>query len=187
MNMKIKFFFFIIILISFINVHAKTDSLDAKFIPLKDFIILKFDIFIQKSINNLAPGGGITGISFQSINYDLEMDKKNNILISIDAVMNKKRYTKKKYYPKMRDCNQVRNKIFVNKYGYSPFRQNFNNLVNKDILTNKINDNVLNISTLNDDFKNKILDKTKIKINVLHPKAERNISCSGNLTDTELN
>ena len=185
--MKIKVFCLIIFLISFINVHAKTDSLDTKFIPLKDFIILKFDLFIQKNINNLVTGGGITAVSFQSINYDLKMDKKNNILISIDAVMNKKRYTQKKYYPKMRDCNQVRNKIFVNKYGHSPFKQNFNNLVNKDTLTNKINDNILNISSLNDDLKNKILGKTKIRINVFHPKAERNISCSGNLIDTELN
>ena len=185
--MKIKFFLFIIILISFINVHAKTDSLDTKFIPLKDFIMLKFDIFIQKNIANLAMGGGITAVSFQSINYDLNMDKKNNILISINAVMNKKRYTQKKYYPKLKDCTQVRNKIFVNKYGYSPFKQNFNNLVNKNILIDKISDEVLNISSLNDDFKNKFLEKTKIKINVLHPKVERSISCSGNLVDTELN
>ena len=48
--MKIKYFFFIIIFISFINVHAKTDTLDNKFLPLKDFIILKFDLFIQKNI-----------------------------------------------------------------------------------------------------------------------------------------
>ena len=187
MIMKINFFSFIIILISFINVNAKTDSLDAKFIPLKDFILLKFDIFIQKNIANLAMGGGITAIKYQSINYDLNIDKKSNILISINAVMHKKRYTQRKYYPKLKDCNQVRNKIFVNKYGYSAFRQNFNNLVNEDILISKISDKVLNISSLNNDFKKEILDKTKIKINVIHPKVERNISCSGNLTDTELN
>ena len=101
--------------------------------------------------------------------------------------MNKKRYSSKKYYPKLRDCNQVRNKIFVNKYGYNPFSQNFNNLVNEDILTNKINDQVLNISTLNDSFKDKILDKTKIKINIIHPKKDKSISCSGRLIDSELN
>ena len=134
--MKINFFSFIIILISFINVNAKTDSLDAKFIPLKDFILLKFDIFIQKNIANLAMGGGITAIKYQSINYDLNIDKKSNILISINAVMHKKRYTQRKYYPKLKDCNQVRNKIFVNKYGYSAFRQNFNNLVTINRLLN---------------------------------------------------
>ena len=100
--------------------------------------------------------------------------------------MNKKRYSSKKYYPKLSDCNQIRNKIFINKYGYSPFKQSFNNLVNEEILINKINDNILNISILDDDLKSEILDKTKIKINVIHPKTERNISCSGKLIDTKL-
>ena len=185
--MKIKIFFILIILLSFINAHAKIDSLDDKFIPLKDFIILKFDIFLQNNLLNLASGGGITAIAYQSINYDLNMDEKNNILISINAVMNKKRYKSKKYYPKLKDCTQIRNKIFVNKYGYSPFRQKFNNLVNEDTLVNKINDSVLDISSLSDALKNKILNQTNIKINIIHPKRVRNISCSGKLIDTELN
>ena len=92
----------------------------------------------------------------------------------------------KKYIPKLRDCIQVRNKIFVNKYGYSPFRQKFNNLVNEEILTNNINDYILDISSLNDDLKNKLLNKAKIKINLIHPKKESNISCSGRLVDTKL-
>ena len=185
--MKIKYFFFIIIFISFINVHAKTDTLDNKFLPLKDFIILKFDLFIQKNIRNLVQGGGVAAVSYQSVNYNVNMVKNNDIFISIDAIMNKKRYTSKKYYPKIKDCNQIRNKIFVNKYGYSTFKQKFNNLVNEDILINKINDNILNISLLNDDSKNKILNKTRIKINIIHPTIERNISCSGKLVDTKLN
>ena len=185
--MKIKFFFFITIIISFINTHANTDILNGKFIPLKDFVILKFDLFIQSNLNNLVSAGGITAVSYQSINYKINMDKKNNIFITINVVMNKKRYTKKKYFPKLRDCIQIRNKIFVNKYGYSPFKQTFNNLVNEDILINKINDNILNISSLNEDLKNKIIDKTKIKINIIHPKTENNLSCSGNLIDTKLN
>lgn len=185
--MKIKYFFFITIIISFINTYAKTDILNSKFIPLKDFIILKFELFIQSNLNNLVSSGGITAISYQTINYKINMDKKNNIFISINAVMNKNRYTKKKYVPKLRDCIQIRNKIFANKYGYSPFKQSFNNLVNEDILINKINNNILNISSLNEDLKNKILDKTKIKINVIHPKIERNLSCSGRLIDTKLN
>tara|TARA_B100001093_G_C26626794_1_gene927074 strand:+ start:394 stop:951 length:558 start_codon:yes stop_codon:yes gene_type:complete len=185
--MKIKYFFFLAILTSFINAHANTNFLNGKFIPLKDFVILKFDLFMQSNVNNLVSGGGIVAISYQSINYNLNIDKMNNININIDAVMNKKRYNSKKYYPKLRDCIQIRNKIFINKYGYSPFKQSFNNLVNKNILVNKINDSILNISLLDDDLKNKILDKTKIKINVIHPKVERNISCSGKLIDTELN
>ena len=175
------------ILIGFIETNANSVNLDNKFIPLKDFIILKFDLFLQSNLNNLLNAGGITAVSYQSIIYNLNIDKKNNISISINAVMNKKRYSSKKYYPKLRDCIQIRNKIFANKYGYSPFKQKFNNLVNEDILINKINENILNISLLNDDLKSKILDKTKIKIDIIHPKTEKNISCSGKLIDTELN
>ena len=184
--MKIKYFFFLAILISFANAHANTNLLSSKFIPLKDFIILKFDLFMQSNVKNLVSGGGVIAVSYQSINYNLNIDKTNKILITVNAVMNKKRYSSKKYYPKLKDCNQIRNKIFINKYGYSPFKQSFNNLVNEEILINKINDNILNISILDDDLKSEILDKTKIKINVIHPKTERNISCSGKLIDTKL-
>ena len=184
--MKIKYIFFLVILISFINAHANANLLNNKFIPLKDFIILKFDLFIQSNINNLVSGGGIVAVSYQSIKYSLNIDKMDNIFITVSAVMNEKRYSSKKYYPKLKDCIQIRNKIFINKYGYSPFKQSFNNLVNEEILIKKINDSILNISLLDDDLKNKILDKTKIKIDVIHPKNERSISCSGKLTDTEL-
>ena len=81
--MKIKYFFFIAILISFINAHASTDDLNSKFIPLKDFIILKFDLFMQSNLNNLVSGGGIVAVSYQSINYNLNMDTKHNIFITI--------------------------------------------------------------------------------------------------------
>ena len=141
---------------------------------------------MQSNVKNLVSGGGVIAVSYQSINYNLNIDKTNKILITVNAVMNKKRYSSKKYYPKLSDCNQIRNKIFINKYGYSPFKQSFNNLVNEEILINKINDNILNISILDDDLKSEILDKTKIKINVIHPKTERNISCSGKLIDTKL-
>jgi|TARA_X000000950_G_scaffold216403_1_gene260432 hypothetical protein len=184
--MKIKYFFFLAILISFTNVHANTNLLSSKFIPLKDFIILKFDLFIQSNINNLVSGGGVVAVSYQSVKYSLNIDKMDNIFITVSAVMNEKRYSSKKYYPKLKDCIQIRNKIFINKYGYSPFKQTFNNLVNEEILINKINDNILNISILDEDLKSEILDKTKIKINIIHPKTERNISCSGKLIDTKL-
>ena len=185
--MKIKYFLFLAVLISFINAHANTNPLSSRFIPLKDFIILKFDLFMQSNVKNLVSGGGVIAVSYQSINYNLNIDKTNKILITVNAVMNKKRYSSKKYYPKLSDCNQIRNKIFINKYGYSPFKQSFNNLVNEEILINKINDSILNISILDDDLKSEILDKTKIKINIIHPKTERNISCSGKLIDTKLN
>jgi len=65
-------------------------------------------------------------------------------------------------------------------------KQKFNNLVNSESLSKNLNEKVLNISSLNDALKQKILEKTVVKINVIHPKLEKNISCGGKLIDTEL-
>ena len=45
-------------------------------------------------------GGGITGIAYQKIDYDFRFDTKNNFIISLDALMDRKRYKTKKYFPK---------------------------------------------------------------------------------------
>ena len=43
--------------------------------------------------------------------YRLNIDKMDNIFITVSAVMNEKRYSSKKYYPKLKDCIQIRNKM----------------------------------------------------------------------------
>ena len=64
--------------------------------------------------------------------------------------------------------------------------EKLNNLVDEDTLAEAINENILNISSISDNFKNEILKKTNIKIKIFHPKIEKNITCSGKLTDTTL-
>ena len=184
--MKIKKFILISFLIYFTNVKAENYSLGKNFIPLKDFILLKYEMYIQQNLVNLIKGGGILNVKYQKLTYEVKIDEKDDIFINIDAIMDIKRYTSKKYFPKLKDCNQIRNKIFTNKYGYSLFSQKFNNLVNEEKLSNEINRKILNISTLDNKFKKKILDKTNVKINIFHPKVERNISCIGKITDPEL-
>ena len=168
------------------NSFAQTSSLDDKFVPLKDFLILKFDLFLKENIKNIFQGGGMTHIAYQKIKYDITINDKDEITILIDAIMNKKRYTTKRYYPKLKDCIQVRNKLITNKFGYSFLKQSFNNLVNTETLSSKISENILNISSLNQDLKRKIINETNININLLHPKSEKSISCGGKLTETSL-
>ena len=166
--------------------HAKNIDLSGKFIPLKDFILLKYDLFINNNLNNLIVGGGVSHISYESIQYDVSLDKKNNIHIDFNAIMNKKRYTAKKYTPKLSDCNQVRNKIFLNKSGYSFFKQTFNYMVNKDVLSSAVYKNILNISTLDNNLRKQILENTFVKVEIIHPKSEKNMVCSGKLISAEL-
>tara|TARA_B100001121_G_C18665385_1_gene611049 strand:+ start:1113 stop:1685 length:573 start_codon:yes stop_codon:yes gene_type:complete len=186
MIMKIKIFTFIFYSIFILNVNANEINLKDKFLPLKDFIILKYDLFIQKNLNNIFKGSGVSAVAYQNLRYDININSSNVILISFNATMDKKRYSAKKYYPKLKDCNQIRNKIFTNKYGYSLFSQKLNNLVNDELLFNTISEKILNISTLNDSLKKKIIENTKIKINIFHPNNSKNLSCSGKLIDTEL-
>ena len=129
--MKIRAIILILFLFKFNFLNSNEISLDKQFVSVKDFLILKFDLFFKNYSSNLFEGGGLTGIAYQNLNYKIKMDKEDIIIIELDAIMNEGRYTSKKYYPKLKDCNQVRNKIVENRYGYSFFSQNFNNLVNK--------------------------------------------------------
>jgi len=185
-NKKIIYIFFFAFILNLNSTLAKEIDLSGKFIPLKDFILLKFDLFLNNNLNNLTSGGGITHVAYQSIKYDVSIDNENKIKISINALMDKKRYKSKKYYPKLSDCNQVRNKIFLNKSGYSFFTQSLNNYVNEENLSLVISDKILNISLLNNELKNLILENTNIDIKIVHPKSEKNIACSGKLVSIEL-
>ena len=78
------------------NSFAQTSSLNGKFVPLKDFLILKFDLFLKENIKNIFQGGGMTHIAYQKIKYDITINDKDEITILIDAIMNKKRYSTKR-------------------------------------------------------------------------------------------
>ena len=187
--MKIKKIVYIVFFTFILNLNsilAKEIDLSGKFIPLKDFILLKFDLFLNNNLNNLTSGAGITHVAYQSIKYDVSIDNENKISIKINALMDKNRYKSKKYYPKLSDCNQVRNKIFLNKSGYSFFKQTRNNYVSEENLALVVNDEILNISLLNKKLKNQILESTMINVKIIHPKSEKNIACSGKLTSIEL-
>jgi len=72
--MKIKKIIYIIFFTFILNLNlalAKGIDLNGKFIPLKDFILLKFDLFLNNNLNNLTSGAGITHVAYQSIKYDV--------------------------------------------------------------------------------------------------------------------
>ena len=187
--MRIKNFFCIIIFIFFLRSdYSKSQEieLDKKYIGLKDFIILKYDLFLKDNISAVFKGGGVFGVVYQEIKYDVKINEKNIIKVSIHGVMDKKRYTSKRYYPKLSDCNIIRNKIFTKKYGYSFLKQSLNYSVTEDSIFNTINNKILNISTLDENLKKNIIENTVINVEVIHPKNEKNIKCSGKIISLEL-
>ena len=68
--MKIKDFFFIAIFIFFFRtdyLKSQEIDLDNKYIPLKDFIILKYDLFLKENLISVFEGGGMFGVKYQEI------------------------------------------------------------------------------------------------------------------------
>ena len=86
-------------------------NLSKNYLSIKDFLILKFELFLSANVNNLFVGGGLTNIAYQNINYKVKIDNKDNIEITLDAVMDNQRYKVKKY-SKITDCNQLEIKYF---------------------------------------------------------------------------
>ena len=68
-----------------LSVNASEIDLKNKFLPLKDFIVLKYDLFLQKNLKNVYRGGGVSGVAYQSLNYRININSNENILISLNV------------------------------------------------------------------------------------------------------
>ena len=86
-----------------------------------------------------------------------------------------------------RDCNILRNRIFVNKYGYGMlFSKKPTNYFTKNYITNNAIF-LLKNTELNNEEKKEIIKKSIINIEVDHPVANQNIKCKGALNQVPLN
>ena len=80
----------------------------------------------MKIENKLIQRHGLLGaqpmafrIQYESVGSQVDFsEKESKIIISIIGIMDKKRYSQKKYKPKISDCNILRNILIYGKYGY---------------------------------------------------------------------
>ena len=184
---KVIFYFLTSIFFLISNIKAE-NNLNNINLTINDLILMKYEIFFLKNqsriINSRSTG---LMVRYQSINYELKIDRENKTNIIINAIMDKNRYLKKKKYkPRISDCNIVRNKIITNKFGYSPITSKPNYSITEDVLFEYIKNNIFNIQNLNEDEIKHFINKTTIKINIIHPISKLNINCSGKLSDAEL-
>ena len=93
--------------------------------------------------------------------------KKCNVFIDTDSPLVINRC--KKFYPWL--------KFYRRKKNYALDEE-----MMREILINSI----YNLENLDDELKNFLVDKTKIKVKIIHPNQSRNYSCSGNIADFEL-
>ena len=167
---------------------AQTSLADTVFNDLKenkktsylDFILLKIE-------NKLVQRHGLLGaqpmairIQYQSIASQVDFSEKDSrIIISIMGVMDKKRYSQKKYKPKISDCNIVRNLLLYGKYGYNLIFQKRNTYLTNADMEEIFISRFLNNLSLSKKEKNYIINNTFTRVQIIDPVRGNDISCKG--------
>ena len=148
-----------------------------------DFILLKIE-------NRLIQRHGLLGaqfmalrIQYQSVGSQVEFsEKESKITISIIGVMDKKRYSQKKYIPKISDCNILRNILLYGKYGYNVIFQKRNTFLTNDNMKEIFLTRFLNNLSLSEKEKNYIVNNTFVKVQVIDPVRGNDFFCDGKVT-----
>ncbi len=169
------------------SVKSEINLLDQK-VSAVDLILLKYEIFLTKNFSRLYKGDGVSQaiILYQYVDSTVKYTKENGFFVNIYAYMDRNRYTKKKYVPKISDCNTVRNKIFLNKIGYNLLTQKKNNFVSENELTDIIASRILSVSGISVEDKERLINDTQIQIEIIHPNKFNSIKCEGRINQVEL-
>ena len=167
------------------SVFADFNKLQNIKITSMDFVLTKFDNFFIKNQHKILRNNPLM-IYYESLDYNVAYKKGINIQITVEAKMNQMRYKRKKYFPKLPDCNIVRNKIFYNRSGYTFFKKKKNHYLDEETMREILKNSIYNLENLDDELTNFLIDKTKIKVKIIHPNQSKNYSCSGNIADFEL-
>ena len=126
-------------------------------------------------------------IQYQKVGSQVDfVEKESKILISIIGVMDKKRYSSKKYVPKISDCNILRNILMYGKQGYNVIFKKRNSYLTDSIMEEIFTSWFLKNLSLSKEEKNFILTNTSANVQILDPVRGNDISCSGNVA-RELN
>ena len=97
--------------------------------------------------------------------------------------MDKKRYTEKKYKPNIIDCNILRNVLLYDKQGYNIFFKKRNKFLTNLDMEEIFISRYLNNLSITDKEKIYIMEHTYMKVQILDPVRDNNISCEGYVTE----
>ena len=153
-----------------------------KKISYLDFVLLKIENRLIQRHTLLGPQYFAVRIQYQDIGSEVSFDEeKSKIIISITGVMDKRRYTKKKYKPKISDCNILRNILLYGKHGYSTITQTRNRYLTNDDMNDIFVSRFLNNLSLNENEKEYIVNNTLVRALIIDPVRGNDIFCSGNV------
>tara|TARA_B100000686_G_C16636457_1_gene887577 strand:- start:96 stop:686 length:591 start_codon:yes stop_codon:yes gene_type:complete len=174
-------------LINFAHADLTFKKLENKKVPFLDFFLLKFETTLIKRSQILRNQIFASRVQYSNINILVDYDKKKEqIFVNLYAVMDRNRYSKKKYEQKISDCNQVRNLIFYNKHGYKFFTQKRDPKLSQGTMEDIFKEVFFSNISFEEDEIDFLLRKMFVNVTIFHPIKKIELSCSGRVNDYEL-
>ena len=163
------------------------EQLKNKKVSYLDFFLLKFENTISKRAQVLKRQSFVTRVQYSNVGVQVNFDnKKEEVFISIYAIMDKHRYSKKRYEQKLSDCNQIRNLIFYQRHGYKFFTQKRDPSLSENIMEDIFKRVFFNNISFTEKEINFLLDKMLVNVTILHPINKKELSCQGKVNEYEL-
>ena len=149
-----------------------------------DFILLKVESRLIQRHGLLGAQPMALRIQYQSVGSLVTFsEKESKITISIIGVMDKRRYSQKKYTPKISDCNVLRNLLLYGKYGYNLIFQKRNRFLTNADMEKIFLTRFLHNLSLSKEEKNFIINNTLARVQVVDPVRGNDIFCTGKITE----
>ena len=162
-------------------------KLQNKKVSYLDFFLLKYESTLMRKASTLSSQIFPTRVQYSNFGIRVKyFDKKKEIHTEIHAIMDKNRYSKKKYEQKITDCNQVRNLMFYGRTGYSLFRQKRSADLSTDLMNRRFKANFFQDVRFTEKEMNFLINSMFVKVTVFHPINKNELSCSGKVNDYEL-
>ena len=182
LNLSLLFF-----LINSSFAETNFDKLIEKKVSYLDFFLLKYENILTRKARVLSAQIFPTRVQYSNIGIRVKyFDKKKEIHTEIYAVMDKNRYSKKKYDQKISDCNQVRNLIFYGRTGYTMFRQKRSADLSTGVMEHLFKVNFFEDVRFTEKEVDFLLNKMFVKVTVFHPISKKELICLGKVNDYEL-
>ena len=158
------------------------DLKESKKTSYLDFILLKIEQRLLQRHGLLGAQPMAFRIQYQSIGSQVEFSEKDSkIIVSVIGVMDKRRYSKKKYKPKISDCNILRNLLVYGKYGYNVIFQKRNTYLTSADMEEIFLSRFLNSLSLSEKERKFIVDNTSVRVQIIDPVRGNDIFCTGKI------
>ena len=162
-------------------------KLENKKVPFLDFFLLKFENKLVQRAQVLGNQLIISRVQYSNIGIQVNFEKKDKkIFINIYAIMDRNRYSKKKYRQKLTDCNQVRNLIFYKRLGYKVFSQKRDPSLSEGLMEDIFKENFFNNLSFSDKEIEFLLNSMFVNVTILNPVSKIELSCYGKANEYEL-